>query len=393
MLLDFFYALRDAKLPVSTKEFLALLEALDQRLVSGSLDDFYVVSRTILIKDEKYFDRFDQVFGHYFRGVENLLEKIEADIPEDWLTKLIEKQLSDEEKAQLKGLGWEKLMQTLRERLAEQKERHQGGNKWIGTGGTSPFGAYGYNPEGIRIGQDGSRHRRAVKVWDQREFRDFDDRRELGTRNFKVALRRLRQITRSAEAPVLDLDGTVRATADNAGWLDLQYVHERHNAVKVLLCLDVGGSMDDHIHVCETLFSAARAEFKHLEHAYFHNFVYESVWRDNRRRHSERLNTLDLLHTYPKDYKLIFVGDATMGPYEILYPGGSVEHMNEEPGKVWLERVLAHFPSAVWLNPVDEQYWDYTESVAMTRELMSGRMFPLTPAGLETAMRRLQLGG
>jgi len=393
MLLDFFYALRDAKLPVSTKEFLALLEALDQRLVSGSLDDFYVVSRTILIKDEKYFDRFDQVFGHYFRGVENLLEKIEADIPEDWLTKLIEKQLSDEEKAQLKGLGWEKLMQTLRERLAEQKERHQGGNKWIGTGGTSPFGAYGYNPEGIRIGQDGSRHRRAVKVWDQREFRDFDDRRELGTRNFKVALRRLRQITRSAEAPVLDLDGTVRATADNAGWLDLQYVHERHNAVKVLLCLDVGGSMDDHIHVCETLFSAARAEFKHLEHAYFHNFVYESVWRDNRRRHSERLNTLDLLHTYPKDYKLIFVGDATMSPYEILYPGGSVEHMNEEPGKVWLERVLAHFPSAVWLNPVDEQYWDYTESVAMTRELMSGRMFPLTPAGLETAMRRLQLGG
>jgi uncharacterized protein with von Willebrand factor type A (vWA) domain len=392
MLLDFFYALRDAKLPVSTKEFLALLEALDRRVATGSLDDFYVISRTILIKDEKYFDRFDQVFGHYFRGVESLLEKIEADIPEDWLTKLIEKQLSDEEKAQLKGLGWEKLMQTLRERLAEQKERHQGGNKWIGTGGTSPFGAYGYNPEGIRIGQDGSRHRRAVKVWDQREFRDFDDRRELGTRNFKVALRRLRQIARSAEAPVLDLDGTIRATADNAGWLDLQYAHERHNAVKVLLCLDVGGSMDDHIHVCESLFSAARTEFKHLEHAYFHNFIYESVWRDNRRRHSERLNTLDLLHTYPHDYKLIFVGDATMSPYEILYPGGSVEHMNEEPGRAWLKRVLDHFPSAVWLNPVDEQYWDYTESVAMTRELMNGRMFPLTPAGLEMAMRRLQIG-
>ncbi|MBV8659691.1 MAG: VWA domain-containing protein [Burkholderiales bacterium] len=392
MLIDFFYQLRDARLPVSVKEFLTLLEALDQRVASASLDEFYVLSRAVLIKDEKYYDRFDQVFGHYFRGVDSLLEKIEADIPEDWLTKLIEKQLSDEEKAQLKGLGWDKLMQTLKERLAEQKERHQGGNKWIGTGGTSPFGAYGYNPEGVRIGQDGSRHRRAVKVWDQREFRDFDDQRELGTRNFKVALRRLRQITRSAEAAVLDLDDTIRATADNAGWLDIRYAHERHNAVKVLLCLDVGGSMDDHIEICEGLFSGARSEFKHLEHAYFHNFIYESVWRDNRRRHAERLATLDLIHTYPSDYKLIFVGDATMSPYEITYPGGSVEHMNEEPGKVWLQRLLAHFPHAVWLNPVDEAYWDYTESLRMTRELMDGRMFPLTPAGLEAAMKRLQGG-
>ncbi|QNM98319.1 vWA domain-containing protein [Chitinimonas koreensis] len=389
MLLDFFYQLRAARLPVSIKEFLTLLEALDARVVAGSLDDFYVLARTVLVKDEKYFDRFDQVFGHYFKGAEHALEKIEAEIPEDWLTKLIEKQLSEEEKAQLKGMGWDKLMQTLKERLAEQKERHQGGNTWIGTGGTSPFGAYGYNPEGIRIGQDGSRHRRAVKVWDQREYRDFDDTRELGSRNFKVALRRLRRFARDAEANVLDLDGTVRATSDNAGWLELKFRHERHNAVKVLLLLDVGGSMDDHIQVCETLFSAARSEFKHLEQAYFHNFVYESVWRDNRRRHAERLPTWDLLHTYPSDYKLILVGDATMSPYEISYPGGSVEHMNEEPGRVWLERLLARFPAAVWLNPVDEQYWDYTESLRMTRELMGGRMFPLTPAGLESAMRRL----
>ncbi|GAB3247533.1 vWA domain-containing protein [Chitinimonas naiadis] len=393
MLIDFFYQLRDAKLPVSVKEFLTLLEALDARVVSGSLEEFYFLSRTVLIKDEKYFDRYDQLFGHYFHGVETLLEKLETAIPEDWLSKLIEKQLSEEEKAQLKGLGWDKLMQTLKERLAEQKERHQGGNKWIGTGGTSPFGAYGYNPEGIRIGQQESRHRRAVKVWDQREFKDFDDSRELGTRNFKVALRRLRQFARQAEANTLDLDGTIRATADNGGWLNLKFAHERHNAVKVLLCLDVGGSMDDHIEVCEGLFSAARSEFKHLEHCYFHNFFYESVWRNNRRRHSERLATLDLLHTYPSDYKLIIVGDATMSPYEISYPGGSVEHMNEEAGQVWLRRLLDHFPSAVWLNPVEENYWEYTESLRMTRELMGDRMFPLTPAGLDAAMRRLQSAG
>ncbi|WP_269533346.1 VWA domain-containing protein [Chitinimonas sp. BJYL2] len=393
MLIEFFYQLRDAGIPVSVREFLTLLGALDARAVSGSLDDFYVVARTILIKDEKYFDRFDQVFASYFQGAESVLDKIEADIPGDWLTKLIEKQLSPEEKAQLQGMGWDKLMQTLKERLAEQKERHQGGNKWIGTGGTSPFGAYGYNPEGIRIGQDGSRHRRAVKVWDQREFRDFDDRRELGTRNFKVALRRLRQFARNLEASELDLDGTIHATASNAGWLQLKYRHERHNAVKVLLLLDVGGSMDDHIEVCETLFSAARGEFKHLEHAYFHNFVYEQLWRSNHRRHTERLSTFDLIHTYPSDYKLIIVGDATMSPYEIVYPGGSVEHMNEEPGKVWLERLLKHFPSAVWLNPVEEQYWPYTESLRMTRELMGERMFALTPAGIEAAMRRLLQSG
>ncbi|WP_374355245.1 VWA domain-containing protein [Chitinimonas sp.] len=389
MLLDFFYQLRAAKLPVSVKEFLSLLEALDQGVVAGSIDDFYIISRAILIKDEKYFDRFDQVFGHYFKGVESLLEKIEADIPEDWLSKLLEKQLSAEEKAAMQGMGWDKLMETLKQRLAEQKERHQGGNKWIGTGGTSPFGAYGYNPEGIRIGQDGSRHRRAVKVWDQREFRDFDDSCELDTRNFKLALRRLRQMTRHAEAAMLDLPSTIRATANNAGWLDIQYTHERHNAVKVLLCLDVGGSMDDHIQVCELLFSAARSEFKHLEHAYFHNCVYESMWRNNKRRHSERLPSWDVLHTYPSDYKLIFVGDATMSPYEIDYPGGSVEHMNEEPGRVWLGRLLEHFPSAVWLNPVAEHYWDYTESVRMVRDIMGDRMYPLTPAGIESAMRRL----
>lgn len=393
MLINFFYQLREAKLPVSVRELLTLLEALDHRIATGDLDAFYHLSKAVLIKDEKYFDRFDQVFAHYFQGVESLLEKLETDIPDDWLTKLIEKQLSAEEKAALQGMGWDKLMQTLKERLAEQTSRHQGGNKWIGTGGTSPFGAYGYNPEGIRIGQDGSRHRRAVKVWDQREFRDFDDRRELGTRNFKVALRRLRQFARHAEADVLDIDRTIRATADNAGWLNLKFRHARHNAVKVLLMLDVGGSMDDHIQVCETLFSAARSEFKHLKQVYFHNFVYESVWQDNQRRHAQRISTFDLLHTYPGDYKLIFVGDATMSPYEILYPGGSVEHMNEEPGKVWLQRLLAHFSAAVWLNPVEASRWHYTDSVRITQELMGNRMFPLTPAGLTDAMRQLLQSG
>ncbi|MFC4158219.1 vWA domain-containing protein [Chitinimonas lacunae] len=392
MLLDFFFALRDAKLPVSIKEFLTLLEALDRRLISGSLDDFYIVARALLIKDESYFDRFDQVFGRYFHGVDHLLDKIEADIPEDWLTKLIEKQLSEEEKAQLKAMGWEKLMQTLKERLAEQKARHQGGNKWIGTGGTSPFGAYGYHPEGIRIGQDGSRHRRAVKVWDQRQFRDFDANQELGSRNFKVALRRLRQFVRQGEAEQLDIDATLKATANNGGYLDLRFSHERHNAVKVLLFLDVGGSMDDHIQVCEALFSAARAEFKHLEHFYFHNCVYESVWRHNQRRHSERTPTWDVIHTYPADYKLIFVGDATMSPYELSYPGGSVEHMNEEPGTLWLQRLLDRYPSAVWLNPVEERYWEYTESLDMVRKQLGQRMFALTPAGIEAAMKSLLRG-
>lgn len=389
MLLDFFFALRDAKLPVSIKEFLSLLEALDRRVVSGSLDDFYIVSRALLVKDESYYDRFDQVFGRYFHGAETLLDKIEAEIPEDWLTKLIEKQLSEAEKAELKVMGWDKLMQTLKERLAEQKERHQGGNKWIGTGGTSPFGAYGYNPEGVRIGQDGSRHRRAVKVWDQREFRDLDADQELGSRNFKVALRRLRQFVRQGEAEQLDIDATLKATAHNGGYLDLRFGHERHNAVKVLLFFDIGGSMDDHIQICETLFSAARAEFKHLEHFYFHNCVYESVWRDNGRRHANRTQTWDVIHTYPADYKLIFVGDATMSPYELSYPGGSVEHMNEEPGTLWLQRLLDRYPSAVWLNPIDERYWEYTESLDMVRKQFGQRMFALTPAGIEAAMKCL----
>jgi uncharacterized protein with von Willebrand factor type A (vWA) domain len=314
------------------------------------------------------------------------------ELPEDWLTKLMERHLSEEEKAALQGMGWDKLMQTLKERLAEQRERHQGGNKWIGTGGTSPFGAWGYNPEGVRIGQDKSRHRRAVKVWDARSFADLDDRRELGSRNFKVALRRLRQWAHDAEAETLDLDATIRATVRNAGHLQLQFARQRHNAVKVLLLFDVGGSMDDHVHVCEALFTAARAEFKHLAQYYFHNFVYESVWSDNTRRHTQRTPTWDLIHTYPSDYKLILVGDATMSPYEILYPGGSVEHMNEEPGRVWLQRLLDHFRHAVWLNPAPEAHWPYTESVQLTQQLMQGRMFPLTPAGIEQAMRTLQHG-
>ncbi|MDK2124180.1 vWA domain-containing protein [Parachitinimonas caeni] len=392
MLIDFFYELRDAGLPVGTQELLTLLEALDQRVVSGSLDDFYHLARLVLIKDEKHYDRFDQVFGHYFKGLESLDEVLQADIPADWLQALFERHMSDEDKAKIQAMGWEQLMQTLKERLAEQKERHEGGNKWIGTGGTSPFGAYGYNPAGIRIGQKESRHRRAVKVWDQREFRNFDDSVELGTRNIKVALRRLRQFARDGAEEILDLDATIHATAANAGHLDLKLVPERHNTVKVLLFLDVGGSMDDHIKVCEELFSAAKTEFKHLEYFYFHNFVYESVWRDNARRHGERFPTWDVIHTFGSDYKLIFVGDATMSPYEILYRGGSVEHNNDEPGKVWLERLLDQFSHAVWLNPVRQEIWDYTESVIMTRQMLGERMFPLTVEGIEQAMRSLTRG-
>ncbi|MBV1775770.1 VWA domain-containing protein [Burkholderiaceae bacterium DAT-1] len=389
MLIRFFYALRQTGIPVSITELLALLEALSRHTIDMNIESFYVVARAILVKDEKYFDRFDTVFSSYVDGLTDTLDSLVRDLPEDWLSKQIEKLLSEEEKAQLKGLGWQKLMDTLKERLAEQHERHQGGNKWIGTGGTSPFGAWGYNPEGIRIGQNESRHRRAVKVWDQREFQDLDDTRQLDTRNFKMALRRLRQLVRKGEADILDLNGTLHATARNAGLLDLQFTHERHNAVKVLLFLDIGGSMDDHIHICETLFSAARAEFKHLEHFYFHNCVYETVWKDNSRRQSNAMQVNDLLNTFGKDYKLIFVGDAAMSPYEILYPGGSVEHMNEEPGKVWMERLLAHFPHAVWLNPADEQYWDYTQSTEIMRDLMSRRMFAMTPQGIESAMKSL----
>lgn len=389
MLIDFFYQLKDAKVPVSIKEFLTLLEALDKRVISGSLDDFYYLARTCLVKDEKHFDKFDKAFGSYFKGVESLGELLTADIPDDWLRKEFERFLSEEDKKQLEAMGWDKLMETFKERLKEQKERHAGGNKWIGTGGTSPFGANGYNPAGIRIGQEQSRHRKAVKVWDQREFKNFDDQVQLGTRNIKVALRRLRQFAREGAAEVLDLDDTIRATANNAGYLDIKMVPQLHNKVKVLLFFDVGGSMDDHIRSCEELFSAAKTEFKHLEYFYFHNCVYESVWKDNKRRHNERMSTYDVMHTYGPDYKLIFVGDATMSPYEVVYPNGSVEHNNPESGQVWMQRLLEHYGSAIWLNPVPENYWDYTESLHLLRQLMSDRMYPMTLEGLDRAIRRL----
>ena len=391
MLVDFFFELRRAELPVSVTEFLTLVRGLEQRIASVSVDEFYYLARMSLVKDERHYDRFDRVFGHHFKGLETLFDEAYGEIPENWLRKQAQRHLSEEEKRRVEALGgWEKLMQTLRERLSEQRERHQGGNKWIGTGGTSPFGAYGYNPEGMRIGQDESRHRRAVKVWDRREFRNLDDTIELGTRNIKVALRRLREFARQGAAEELDLDDTIRSTARNAGLLDLKMVAERHNAVKVLLFLDVGGSMDDHVKICQELFSASRSEFKHLEYFYFHNFVYEAVWKNNRRRHSERRPTIDVIRTYASDHKLILVGDATMSPYEIGYPGGSVEHWNEEAGAVWLSRLLGAYPRAVWLNPEPVQRWDYTPSIKMTRELMGERMFPLTIEGLERAIKALQ---
>ena len=389
MLIEFFLKLKAGGIPVSIKEFLVLNEALAKRVAFGSMEEFYYLARAALVKDEKHYDRYDRVFSAYFKGI------IEADgleilIPEEWLKRLAEKNLSEEEKKLIEALGgWDKLMETLKKRLEEQKGRHQGGSKWIGTAGTSPFGAYGYNPEGVRIGQNESRNRRAVKVWDQREYKNFDDTIELGTRNIKVALRRLRKFARIGAPDELDLDDTIRSTARNAGWLDLKMVPERHNAVKVLLFLDIGGSMDDYVRGCEELFSAARSEFKHLEYFYFHNFLYESVWRDNRRRNSERFPTFDVLHKYPHDYKLIFVGDATMSPYEIGYPGGSVEHHNEEAGSVWLKRMLDVYSRAIWLNPTPEERWGYYESIGMVKNLMGDRMYPLTIEGLERGMREL----
>jgi len=389
VLFDFFFTVRKAGVPASVKEFLTLLEGLDRGVIYGSVDDFYTLARITLVKDEAYFDRFDLAFAQYFKGVQAIPDAIVTDIPAEWLKKLAERWLTDEEKKQVEALGgWEKLLETLRQRLEEQKARHQGGNKWIGTAGTSPFGAYGYNPEGIRIGQEGSRNRRAVKVWDKREFRDYDTDRELGVRNIKMALRRLRRFARDGAPEVLDLDGTIRSTAKNAGWLDLKMVPQLHNAVKVLLFLDVGGSMDDHIKGVEELFSAARTEFKNLEHFYFHNCVYETVWKDNRRRHN-RINTVELIRKYGHDYKLIFVGDASMSPYELEQPGGSVEHWNDEAGRVWLERLLRAWPHAAWLNPIPEAQWGYTQSTRIIRELMTERMFPLTLAGLDAAMREL----
>jgi len=391
MLVNFFFELRQSGVPVTVTEFLTLLEALRERVAWVSAQDFYYLARLCLVKDERHYDRFDRVFAQVFEGAEKLFEQIVAQIPEEWLQSLGARTLSEEEKRKIEALGgWNKLLETLRERLREQKERHQGGNKWIGTGGTSPFGANGYNPEGIRIGQQGSRNRRAVKVWDQREYRNFDDTVELGTRNMKLALRKLRKFAREGAPDLLDLDGTIDATARNAGLLDLKLVAERRNAVKVLLFLDVGGSMDDHIRICEELFSAARSEFKHLVHYYFHNFLYESLWQDNRRRSSAMTSTLQVLRTYTHDYRVIFVGDATMSPYEIIQPGGSVDHWNKEAGAVWMQRVCATFPRLVWLNPEPVERWTYTTSIGIVRELIGERMFPVTLEGLDRAIAELR---
>ncbi len=396
MLIDFVFELRKGGVPVTLTEFLTLLEALQRRVAWASAQEFYYLARTTLVKDERHYDRFDRVFAEVFNGAQKLFEELVAKVPDEWLRALAARTLTEEEKRKVEALGgWEKLLETLRRRLQEQKERHEGGNKWIGTQGTSPFGANGYNPEGIRIGQAGSRNRRAVKVWDQREYRNFDDTVELGTRNLKLALRKLRRFAREGAADQLDLDGTIAATARNAGLLDLKLVPERRNAVKVLLFLDVGGSMDDHIRICEELFSAARGEFKHLEHFYFHNFLYENVWKDNRRRFSAVTPVTQILRTYGHDYRVIFVGDATMSPYEITQPGGSVEHWNKEAGSLWMQRMTAAYPRLVWLNPESPQRWEYTASVRITRELVSDRMFPVTIQGLDCAIAALRrpLGG
>src|SRR5574340_681345 len=384
MLIDFFLHLKARKLPVSTKEFLTLLEALERHVCGHSIDDFYFLSRACLVKDETDYDKFDQAFGEYFKGVE-AIPGLEADIPEEWLRFMAKKHLTAEEKAKLEKLGLDKLLEEFRKRLAEQKKRHAGGSKWIGTGGSSPFGAHGYHPEGIRIGPHSAGNRTAIKVWDQREFRNLDDSVELGTRNIKVALRRLRKFAREGAPDELDLDGTISATARNAGYLDLLMRPERHNTVKVLLCRDVGGSRGDHIRVCEELFSAARIEFKHLEYFYFHNCPYDHLWRDNHRRHTERQSTWDVMHKYGNDYKLIFVGDATLSRSEILQAGGSVEYMNEESGAVWMRRLLDTYPHAVWLNPEPEHLWPYRQSITILRDVMGGRMFPLTLEGRERA--------
>ena len=388
MLIDFFFKLKSHKLPVSIKEFLTLLEALQKGVIGSSVEDFYYLSRITLVKDEANFDKFDRAFSEFWDGVE-AIPGIEAEIPLEWLLKQAELNLSDEEKKMIEALGgWEKLMETLKKRLEEQKERHQGGNKWIGTGGTSPFGAYGFNPEGIRIGQKSSRNRSAVKVWDQREYQNLDDSVELGTRNIKVALRRLRKFARQGAPEEFDLENTISSTAKKA-YLDIHMRPERRNTVKVLLLLDIGGSMDDHVKLCQEMFSAAKTEFKHMEYFYFHNCLYDFVWKDNRRRHSERTRTWDLLHKYGHDYKVIFVGDATMSPYEILQPGGSIEYFNEEAGAVWVKRVTEVYQRCVWLNPEPEEIWGYRQSVLVMKDLMGGRMFPTTMGGLEKAMKVL----
>lgn len=389
MFVSFFQQLRAAKVPVTLREYLTLMEALAADVAGRRVEDFYYLARASLVKDERYLDRFDQVFGQAFKGLEVLSESLERAIPEEWLRSMSQLYLTEEEKAQIKALGgWDKIMEELRKRLEEQKGRHAGGSKWIGTGGTSPFGADGYNPAGVRIGQKESHHQRAIKVWDKREFRDLDDRRELGTRNIKVALRKLRRFARMGAAEELDLEETIRQSADK-GYIDVRLRPQRRNAVKVLMFFDVGGSMDRHVQDVEELFSAARSEFKTLEYYYFHNCLYEFVWRDNERRWVERTPTWDVLRTYPSDYKVFFVGDAAMSPYEIAVAGGSVEHMNEEAGAVWLQRVCETFPACVWLNPAPEETWEWTPSTRMIRQLMSGRMYPLTLVGLDRAIQEL----
>jgi hypothetical protein len=389
VLINFFQGLRDAGVPVTTRELLDLMEGLKQHIVFADMDEFYYFSRTCMVKDEKYFDRFDKAFGLHFKGLEALDDVIEALIPDDWLRSEFLKNLSEEEKAKIESLGGlEKLIEEFKKRLEEQKERHEGGSKWIGTGGTSPFGQEGYHPEGIRVGPNG-RNKRAVKVWDKREFKNLDDSVELGTRNIKVAMRRLRKFARTGAADELDLDDTISSTARNAGLLDIKMVPERHNAVKVLLFFDVGGSMDPHVKVCQELFSAARTEFKHMEYFYFHNFLYESVWRNNIRRHNERTPLLDILHKYSHDYKVVFVGDASMSPYEIVQPGGSVEHWNDESGEVWMRRLQKVYDKVIWINPVPEEEWQYTQSVSIAHQLLEGHMYPLTLKGLEEGMAYL----
>ena len=392
MFIPFFLKLKEAKLPVSIKEYLTLVEGVQKQVIQPSIDEFYYLARTTLVKDESNYDKFDRAFGEYFKGLEALVGP-STEIPLEWLLKQAELNLTAEEKALIESLGgWDKLMEELKKRLEEQKERHQGGNRMIGTAGTSPFGAFGYNPEGVRIGQEKSRNRTAVKVWDSREYRNLDGEVQLGIRNIKVALRRLRKFARDGAPEELDLDNTITKTAKNAGMLDIQMRPERHNAVKVLMFLDIGGSMDDHIKLCQELFSASKTEFKHLEYFYFHNFLYERVWKDNRRRATERMATWDVLHKYPHDYKVIFVGDATMSPYEITYPGGSVEHTNPEPGALWMQRVLQVYRDTIWLNPQPEAVWDYHESIRVTRDLIGERMFPLTIGGLDRGMRLLSKG-
>lgn len=388
MLVEFFFTLRKYGLKSSITELLDLLQALQQQVIFADTEAFYQLARLTLVKDESQYDKFDRAFAEYFEGVAAI--DLASQIPDDWLIPDIIRQLSAEDKAALQRLGsLEELLQQLRERLAEQQKRHAGGNKWIGTGGTSPFGAYGFNPEGVRIGQQGSGARRAVKVWDKREFKDLDSQSELNNRSIKLALRQLRRFARSGAATELDLNGTIQATSEQGGYLDLRFVPERHNAVKVLMLFDVGGSMDDYIELCQQVFAAVRTEFKHLEFFYFHNCVYEGVWRNNQRRHTEQVSVLDLIHTYGSDYKLIFVGDATMGPYEIDYPGGSVEHWNQEPGRLWLERLLAQYPKAVWLNPQPEQWWRHYQSISIIKDIMQQRMQPLTLEGLTQAIKLL----